>query len=101
MKQLLIILALLFVFASCDTKLVENSKAETTLEMQQQPKDTMLVVIDMGNESSKIQRIQLYDMNNEIIYQKKQIDGWDIASIIWIGFILGFSVVGIIIIIKE
>jgi hypothetical protein len=90
MKQLLIILALLFVFASCDTKLVENPKAETTLEMQQQPKDTMLVVMHT-EEDNVLDRIEVYNFNHELIYEKHQHPTGLLLGMMFLFMFIGFS----------
>jgi hypothetical protein len=94
MKRLLIILVLLLAMTSCTNKIIENPKASTTLEMQEQPKDTMLVV--MEQEDSRITHIEIYNMNNQIVYKKKQLDEFYVIAFIIIGCMIGLLFTAII-----
>lgn len=61
MKKLILLAAILITLMSCDSSIekVENPRAETTIEIQNMPSDTMLVAIDENtlyaiNKESKL-----------------------------------------------
>jgi hypothetical protein len=47
----------------------------------------MLVV--MEQDDSRVDRIELYDMNNQVVYKKDQLDGWTIFGLLLAGFWIG------------
>lgn len=68
MKRLILLAAILITLISCDSsiKKVENPKAETTIEIQNMPSDTMLVAIDKTtlyaiNKESKLVEYKVHD----------------------------------------
>lgn len=68
MKKLILLAAILITLISCDSGIekVENPKAETTIEIQNMPSDTMLVAIDENtlyaiNKESKLVEYKVHD----------------------------------------
>ena len=71
MKKLILLAAILITLISCDSRIekVDNPKAETTVEIQSIPADTMLVAIDKKT---------LYAINKEtnlVEYKAYGLDG--------------------------
>lgn len=68
MKKLILLAAILITLMSCDSSIekVENPRAETTIEIQSMPADTMLVAIDKNtlyaiNKESKLVEYRVYN----------------------------------------
>lgn len=85
MKKLFLLAAILITLISCDSsiKKVENPKAETTIEIQNMPSDTMLVAID---------KTTLYAINKETkLVEYKVHDGgmFLIVGLVWL--VLAFA----------
>lgn len=82
MKKLILLAAILITLASCDSRIekVENPKAETTIEIQNMPSDTMLVAID---------KTTLYAINKETKLVEYKVHGGGMFLIV--GFVLGFA----------
>ena len=75
MKKLILLAAILLTLISCDSSIekVENPKAETTIEIQNMPSDTMLVAIDENtlyaiNKESKLVEYKVYDVGHFLFF---------------------------------
>lgn len=69
MKKLILLAAILITLIGCDSSIekVKNPKAETTIEIQNMPSDTMLVAIDKTtlyaiNKETKLVEYKVYDV---------------------------------------
>ena len=81
MKKLILLAAILITLMSCDSSIekVENPRAETTIEIQSMPADTMLVAIDEH---------RLYAINKESKLVEYKVSN-DSDSVFILGLALG------------